>query len=146
MTTRVRSGSDRQVAVIGAGPGGMCMAIKLKEAGYENVVVLEKGSGVGGTWYHNRYPGAACDIMSHLYSYSFEMKTDWSRPYGTQPEILGYLEHCAQKYGIADLIRFDTAVRKALWDEECLVWRLVTEAGDEVVAMWSSVPSGCSTT
>ena len=134
MTTRNGSGSARKVAIIGAGPGGMCMAIKLKEAGFSDVVVLEKGSGVGGTWYHNRYPGAACDIMSHLYSYSFEMKTDWSRPYGTQPEILAYLEHCAHKYGILPMIRFNTAVRKGLWDEECLVWRLITDAGDEVVA------------
>ena len=83
-----QSGSGRRVAIIGAGPGGMCMGIKLKEAGYEDFVILEKGSTVGGTWYHNRYPGAACDIASHLYSYSFEMKPDWSRPFGTQPEIL----------------------------------------------------------
>ncbi|MFN0090181.1 MAG: flavin-containing monooxygenase [Acidimicrobiales bacterium] len=127
-------GSARRIAIIGAGPGGLCMGIKLKEAGFENFVILEKGSGVGGTWYHNSYPGAACDIQSALYSYSFEMKVDWSRPYGTQPEIRAYLEQCAAKYGMLPYIRFDTAVRKAYWDEECLVWRLVTEHGDEVVA------------
>ena len=74
------TGSARSIAIIGAGPGGMCMGMKLKQAGFDNFVILEKGSRVGGTWYHNRYPGAACDIMSHLYSYSFELKTDWSRP------------------------------------------------------------------
>ena len=106
MQTPLQGPSARRVVIIGAGPGGLCMGIKLKEAGYENFEILEKGSGVGGTWYHNRYPGAACDIMSHLYSYSFELKTDWSRPYGTQPEILAYLEHVAHKYGMLPYIRF----------------------------------------
>ena len=134
MQTPLQGPSARRVVIIGAGPGGLCMGIKLKEAGYENFEILEKGSGVGGTWYHNRYPGAACDIMSHLYSYSFELKTDWSRPYGTQPEILAYLEHVAHKYGMLPYIRFGTAVRKAIWDEECLVWRLTTDGGEEIAA------------
>ena len=129
-----QSGSGRRVAIIGAGPGGMCMGIKLKEAGYEDFVILEKGSTVGGTWYHNRYPGAACDIASHLYSYSFEMKPDWSRPFGTQPEIYAYLQHCAEKYGLLSHLRFETAVSRMFWDEECLVWRILTQAGEEIVA------------
>ncbi len=128
------TGQARRVVIIGAGPGGLCMGIKLKEAGYTDFVILEKGSGVGGTWYHNSYPGAACDIQSALYSYSFEMKVDWSRPYGTQPEIRAYLEHVADKYGMGPFIRFDTAVTKAYWDEECLVWRVITSGGDELVA------------
>ena len=70
-------------------------------AGFDDFVILEKASGVGGTWYHNRYPGCACDIPSHLYSFSFEIKRDWSRPYAPQPEILAYLEHFAEKYGAA---------------------------------------------
>ena len=127
-----QSGSGRRVAIIGAGPGGMCMGIKLKEAGYEDFVILEKGSTVGGTWYHNRYPGAACDIASHLYS--FEMKPDWSRPFGTQPEIYAYLQHCAEKYGLLSHLRFETAVSRMFWDEECLVWRILTQAGEEIVA------------
>lgn len=129
-----KSGSARRVAIIGAGPGGMCMGIKLKEAGFEDFVILEKGTTVGGTWYHNRYPGAACDIASHLYSYSFEMKPDWSRPFGTQPEIYAYLQHCAEKYGLLPHLRFETAVRRMFWDEELLVWRILTEAGEEIVA------------
>ena len=70
-------------------------------------------SGVGGTWYHNRYPGCACDVPSHLYSFSFEIKRDWSRPYAPQPEILAYLEHCAEKYGLLPHCRFGDAVRRA---------------------------------
>ena len=86
-----------RIAIIGAGPGGLCMAAQLLRAGYDDLVLLEKGTGVGGTWYHNRYPGCACDIPSHLYSFSFEVKRDWSRPYATQPEILSYMEHVAPK-------------------------------------------------
>ena len=77
-----------RIAIIGAGPGGLCMGIRLKQAGFEDFVILEKSDGVGGTWNHNRYPGLACDIPSHLYSFSFEIKRDWSRPYAPQPEIL----------------------------------------------------------
>ena len=68
--------SHMKIAIIGAGPGGLCMAIRLKQAGFEDFVLLEKGQGVGGTWYHNRYPGCACDLPSYLYSFSFEFKTD----------------------------------------------------------------------
>ena len=86
-----------RVVVIGGGPGGMCMAIKLAEAGITEFVVLEKASGVGGTWWHNRYPGAECDVPSHLYSFSFEPKADWSKPYAPQPEILEYMTSIAVK-------------------------------------------------
>ena len=69
-----------RIAILGAGPGGLCMGIRLKGEGFERFEILEKAGGVGGTWYHNRYPGCACDIPSHLYSFSFEIKSDWSRP------------------------------------------------------------------
>jgi cation diffusion facilitator CzcD-associated flavoprotein CzcO len=129
-----REGSRQRVVIIGAGPGGLCAGIKLREAGIEDFVILEAADGVGGTWRHNRYPGAACDVPSHLYSFSFELKRDWSRPYATQPEILEYFEHCAEKYGLGPHLRFDTPVRGAYWDEECVVWRVVTAQGDEIVA------------
>ena len=128
------SGPNRRIVVIGAGPGGICTGIKLMQAGIENFVILEKGAGVGGTWFHNRYPGAACDVQSHLYSFSFEIKKDWLRPYATQPEILEYMEHCVAKYGLAPHIRLNTPVRGAYWDEECTLWRVVTEQGEEMVA------------
>ena len=81
--------------IVGAGFSGLCMGIKLKEAGMNDFVILERNAHLGGTWYDNSYPGAACDVESHLYSYSFEPKTDWSRNFGPQGEILQYMEHCA---------------------------------------------------
>ncbi len=123
-----------RIAIIGAGPGGICMAIKLREAGFEDFVLLEKASGVGGTWNLNRYPGCACDVQSHLYSFSFEIKRDWSRPYASQPEILAYLEHCAGKYGILPHCRFDDAVIRATWDDVEARWTLELESGDAVAA------------
>jgi len=119
-----------RIAIIGAGPGGLCMAIRLKQAGFEDFVVLERGQGVGGTWYHNRYPGCACDIEAHLYSYSFEIKHDWSRPYAPQPEILEYVEACAEKYGVLPYCRFGQSVRGATWDPERALWVLAMENGE----------------
>ena len=89
-----------RVAVIGAGPGGICAVIALKDAGFDDVVVLERQDGVGGTWHQNRYPGCACDVPSHLYSFSFAVKRDWSRPYAPQPEILEYMEDLAESRGV----------------------------------------------
>ncbi|MDH4364534.1 MAG: FAD-dependent oxidoreductase, partial [Acidimicrobiia bacterium] len=85
-----QNGTKRRIIVIGAGPGGICAAIGLRQAGYDDVVVLDKAEGVGGTWWHNSYPGCACDVPTHLYSFSFELNTGWSRPYATQPEIQRY--------------------------------------------------------
>jgi len=119
---------------MGAGPGGLCMGIRLKGAGFERFEILEKASGVGGTWYHNRYPGCACDIPSHLYSFSFEPKRDWSRPYAPQTETLAYLEHCAEKYGLLPHCRFGDAVRRARWDEAGARWTLELASGRTVSA------------
>ena len=123
-----------RVAIIGAGPGGLCMGIRLDAAGFRDFEILEKADGVGGTWYHNRYPGCACDVPSHLYSFSFEPKPDWSRPYATQPEILAYLEHCAAKYGLRPHCRFGDAVRRARWDEAAARWTLETASGRAIAA------------
>ena len=120
---------ELRIAIIGAGPGGLCMGIRLKEAGFERFEILEKASGVGGTWYHNRYPGCACDVPSHLYSFSFEPKRDWSRPYAPQPEILRYLEHCAEKYGLLPHCRFGDAVQRARWDDATARWTLELASG-----------------
>ena len=123
-----------RIVVIGAGPGGLCTGIRLREAGYEDFVILEKAAGVGGTWYHNSYPGAECDVESHLYSFSFEPKTDWKRPYASQPEIREYLEHCSAKYGLAPHLRLRSAVQSARWDDARGLWRVRTEGGDELLA------------
>jgi cation diffusion facilitator CzcD-associated flavoprotein CzcO len=119
-----------RIAIVGAGPGGLCMGIRLKGAGFERFEILEKAGGVGGTWYHNRYPGCACDVPSHLYSFSFEPKRDWSRPYAPQPEILAYFEHCAQKYGLLPHCRFGDAVERARWDEAAAHWTLELASGE----------------
>jgi cation diffusion facilitator CzcD-associated flavoprotein CzcO len=121
--------SDLRIAIIGAGPGGLCMAIRLKGAGFERFEILEKAGGVGGTWYHNRYPGCACDVPAHLYSFSFEIKRDWSRPYAPQPEILDYLEHCAEKYGLHPHCRFRDAVKRVRWEEAAAQWTLELASG-----------------
>jgi cation diffusion facilitator CzcD-associated flavoprotein CzcO len=128
------NGRELRVAIIGAGPGGLCMGIRLKGAGFEHFEILEKADGVGGTWYHNRYPGCACDVPSHLYSYSFEIKRDWSRPYASQPEILAYLERCADEYGLLSHCRFGDAVRRARWIEEEASWTLELTSGRTVSA------------
>ncbi|MFI6482070.1 flavin-containing monooxygenase [Nonomuraea sp. NPDC050663] len=105
-----------RIAIIGAGFGGLCMAIRLEKAGITSYTVFEKADAVGGTWRDNSYPGAGCDIPSHLYSYSFEKYASWTRRYPGQPEILGYLEHCADKYDVRRKIRFATEVTDAAFD------------------------------
>jgi len=119
-----------KVAIIGAGPGGLCMAKELKDAGCEDFVLLEKCDGVGGTWYINRYPGCACDVQSALYSFTWEIKPDWTRPYAPQPEILAYLEGIAEKYGVLPHCRFGTEVVGATWDELSATWHLETASGE----------------
>jgi cation diffusion facilitator CzcD-associated flavoprotein CzcO len=120
------------VLIIGAGFGGIGMAIRLRRAGVRDVVVLEKAAELGGTWRDNVYPGAACDIPSHLYSFSFERRRDWSRRYPPQEEILDYLRDCAAKYGIEP--RFGKEVEEASFDEDRGLWRVRTTAGEEFTA------------
>ncbi len=122
-------GDGRRIAIVGAGPGGLCMGIRLKAAGFERFEILDKAGGVGGTWYHNRYPGCACDVPSQLYSFSFEPKTDWSRPFAPQPEILAYLEHCAVKYGLLPHCRFGDAVVRLTWNEPDARWTIELASG-----------------
>ncbi|MBM3692722.1 MAG: NAD(P)/FAD-dependent oxidoreductase [Actinobacteria bacterium] len=128
-------GTDRvRIAVIGAGPGGLCMGKRLLDEGIDDFVLLEKSDGVGGTWNLNRYPGCECDVQSALYSFSFEIKPDWSKPYGTQPEILAYMEHVAEKYGVLPHVRLGRSVRRAVWDEPTATWTLTLDDGATVTA------------
>ena len=119
-----------KVVIIGAGPGGLCMAIKLLQAGIDDFAILEKASGLGGTWYNNIFPGLCCDVPSHLYSFSFEPKRDWTQPYPAQPEILEYLQGVAAKYKIEPYIQFDTRVTEARWSDETSSWTLATDRGE----------------
>ena len=110
--------------IIGAGFGGLGMAIALRRAGEEGVLLLEKGADVGGVWRENTYPGAACDIPSHLYSFSFEPNPDWTRTYSPQAEILAYLRRCADKHRVREQIRFGCEVTSAAFDEATSLWRV----------------------
>jgi len=130
----IEARSGPRLAIIGAGPGGLCMAIRLKQAGFEDFVVLEKADGLGGTWFHNRYPGCAVDLPSFLYSFSFEPNPDWSRPYAPQGELLAYLEHCADKYRVRAHCRFGNGVMRADWDESDASWTLTLEDGAPIRA------------
>jgi cation diffusion facilitator CzcD-associated flavoprotein CzcO len=134
-----QSGDPPKIIIIGAGLAGIGMAIRLKKAGIHSFTIFEKDAEVGGTWRDNAYPGAACDVASYLYSFSFEQKTDWSRKLGRQPEILSYIRHCAEKYALLPHIRFRTEVRSASFDAGTGSWSLIlsdgsTDAADFVVS------------
>jgi cation diffusion facilitator CzcD-associated flavoprotein CzcO len=118
-----------RVAIIGAGPGGLCMGLRLKQAGFEDFVLLDKAEGVGGTWFHNRYPGCAVDLPSFLYSFSFERKYDWPRPYAPQSELLAYMEGIAVKYDLLRHCRLGDGVSRAVWREEDALWHITMESG-----------------
>lgn len=113
-----------RVAIIGSGFAGIGMAIRLRQMGLTSLVVYEAAAEVGGTWRDNAYPGAACDIPSHLYSFSFAPNPSWTRTFGSQQEILAYLKQCARDYGIEPLIRCNARVAAARFDDNARVWRL----------------------
>src|SRR5687768_13406815 len=102
--------ADVDVIIVGSGFSGIAMGVALKKAGLESFCILEKSHDVGGTWRENTYPGAACDIPSHLYSFSFELNPRWTRSYSKQPEILEYLRYCARKHRVLPHIRFGAEV------------------------------------
>jgi cation diffusion facilitator CzcD-associated flavoprotein CzcO len=119
----------QSIAVVGGGFGGVGAIVMLKRAGYDNVTVFERGDGIGGVWHHNTYPGAACDVPSHLYEFSFEPNPRWSRRYAQGPEIKAYLEDVARRHGVLDRIRTNTEVTQARWDAARGTWLLDTSAG-----------------
>ena len=107
-----------RVVVVGAGFGGIAAAIELQRQGIADITILERAGGLGGTWRHNTYPGAACDVPSHLYSYSFAQRTDWTRLCSPQPEILAYAEEVARRHGVDRLVIGDTEVTACRWDDD----------------------------
>ena len=117
------------IAIIGAGFSGLGTAIRLREQGIDDFVVLERHDDVGGTWWANTYPGCACDVPSHLYSFSFAPNPEWSRTYSSQPEIRAYLQRCAERYDLYRSIRLGVTVTAAAWDDAAGRWRLETSAG-----------------
>lgn len=118
------------VAIVGSGFSGLGLAIALRRAGCTRLSVFERGGDVGGVWRDNTYPGAACDAPSHLYSYSFEPKHDWSRRFAPQPEILDYLRGCARKYGVMEHMRSGAEITDAAFDAQAGHWTLRTAGGE----------------
>ncbi|BBY27019.1 flavin-containing monooxygenase [Mycolicibacterium sediminis] len=131
MTSALRRPS---VIVIGAGFGGLGAARELSRDGLADVTVLEKAGDVGGVWRDNTYPGAACDVPSHLYSYSFARKTDWGRRYAEQSDILGYIRDTAERFGLRDKVRTGVEVTSASYDDTRATWRVGTSSGEVLEA------------
>lgn len=125
---------DLDAIIIGAGFAGLAAAIKLKEAGFGRLTVLEKGDRIGGTWRENTYPGACCDVPSRLYSYSFALNPDWSRAFSPHDEIRAYMDRVAAQFGVADRFRFNAEVEKAEWDEAAGRWVVTLKSGETLSA------------
>src|SRR4051794_18836255 len=121
---------DVSIAIVGSGFSGIGLAVRLLQEGVEDFVVLERGDGVGGTWHFNTYPGCACDVPSHLYSFSFAPNPDWTRTYSRQPEIRAYLERVVEDFGVAPKVRLNCEVTQASWDEDTKRWRVDTSQGE----------------
>jgi cyclohexanone monooxygenase len=124
------TGPPPAVGVIGAGAGGIAMGIQLAAGGYD-FTIFDRADGFGGTWRHNTFPGAACDVPSHLYSYSFALNPRWSKTYANQPEILAYLEKVAADHGLGQHLRPNTSISTLRWSDTKRQWTLTTDAGDD---------------
>jgi cation diffusion facilitator CzcD-associated flavoprotein CzcO len=117
--------------IIGSGFSGLGMAIKLRELGTDNFIIIERHGHIGGTWYANTYPGCTCDVPSNLYSFSFEPNPNWSHFFGRQPEIGRYLEHCTDKYDIRRHVKFNTTVTELRWIDDKQVWEITTQSNNQ---------------
>ena len=118
-----------QIAIIGSGFGGLGTAIRLKQQGVEDFIIFERADDVGGVWRDNNYPGCACDVESHLYSFSFAPNPEWSHSFSPQSEIWDYLRRCAKDYGVLPHLRFGHVVREAVWEQDEQRWRIETSRG-----------------
>ena len=136
--------AHHRIAIVGAGFGGLGMAIRLKQAGEDNFVVLERDEGIGGTWWANTYPGCQCDIPSHLYSFSFAPNPNWTRAYPEQPELRAYLNECVERYGVGEHIRCDCEVLQATWEEHETRWHLRTTQGEHTASIVIGAMGGLS--
>lgn len=130
-----------EVLVVGAGFAGLTAAVRLREAGFHDLAVIERGPSVGGTWRDNDYPGAACDVPSQLYSLSFALNPDWSHSFSRQPEIQRYLEDVANRFGLRPIVHVDTALEAAEWDDDAGRWLVRTSRG-ELSARWLLLATG----
>ncbi|HEY6762874.1 MAG TPA: NAD(P)/FAD-dependent oxidoreductase [Baekduia sp.] len=133
-----------RVGILGAGFGGLGAAIRLIQRGERDFLVFERAADVGGTWWANTYPGCQCDIPSHLYSFSFAPNPNWTRTYPKQPELRDYLRSTAEKFGVYDKIRLNTAVTAAVWDAENSWWKVETTNGDYTADVLIAAPGPLS--
>ena len=141
--TREATGLARcTVAIIGAGFGGIGMAIRLKRAGWHDFVIIEQADTVGGVWRDNTYPDCACDIPSHLYSLSFAPSADWSRRYPTQAEIRRYLEECVERFGLTPHLRTGVSLKEAKFENAAALWLLRTDPGPDLAARFLVLATG----
>ena len=131
-----------QVAIIGAGFGGLAMAIRLLQRNIHNFVILEKSNEVGGTWRENQYPGAACDVQSHLYSLSFAPKTDWSKRYAEAPEIFQYIQDVVQQFNLREYCQFNSEVVHTEYHEKDCVWHVALKDSRQLSCQYLVFASG----
>lgn len=122
---------ETKILIIGTGFGGLGLAIRLQQSGRTDFILLEKAGDVGGVWRENSYPGAACDVPSHLYSFSFERHFDWSRTFSPRDDILRYLRHCADRYGLRSCIHTGREVTRARFDDSSGFWHVQCADGSE---------------
>src|SRR3954468_924865 len=134
------------VVIVGAGFAGLYMLHRVRELGL-STQLYEAAGGVGGTWLWNRYPGARCDVESMAYSYSFstelEQEWTWTEKYPTQPEILKYIEHVAERFDLTRDVTFDTRVTNAAYDDESQRWTVLTDTGEAIDAQYLIMATGC---
>lgn len=128
------NGPSLKIAIIGAGFGGIGLGVRLKRAGFHDFTIFERGDEVGGVWRDNTYPGAACDVPSRMYSFSFAQDFSWAERFGRQPEILSYLKQCADRFGIRSHIRFGTEISEAAFDTNSAQWRITMMGGETETA------------
>lgn len=128
----VTTAQSVRVAILGAGMSGICMGIRLRKQGIDDFVILEKAASVGGIWRENTYPGVACDVPSHVYSFSFELNPDWSHAYSNGREIWDYCERCVDKYDLRSKIRFGSTVTNVVFDGDR--WQVQTDDGRQLTA------------
>ncbi|SDZ84176.1 flavin-containing monooxygenase [Nitrosospira multiformis] len=131
-----------RAVILGAGVSGLCMGKALRKAGITSFLIIEKSAGIGGTWWDNTYPGAECDVRSHLYSYSFDLNPDWSQAYAPQPEIRKYLVRFATKFDLLSHIRLNAALTSARFDAEQGLWLLRLENGEQLKASFFICSAG----
>ena len=132
MKLATKNNKERDIVIVGCGFAAVALGISLKKAGLNNFTILERSDEIGGVWRENTYPGAACDVPSRLYSFSFEQDYPWSLRYAPQKEILEYLKHCIDKYSLTPHIRLGMEVTKAIYDDDSAKWSVAIKSGDVI--------------